>query len=74
MSRYHHFAVVRDPGVFRRILSPEQAQRVVRMRDENRLSWPSIAAWFTRNGTPISYQAVKATYERTKPAERRLAA
>jgi hypothetical protein len=35
--KYHHFAHVDDPGVFRRALSPDQAERVVRMKDERGL-------------------------------------
>jgi len=63
--RYSHFAHIDDPGQFRRKLSPEQAERVVRMKHERGLTFGAIAHWFTRNGVPISYQAVKATYERT---------
>jgi hypothetical protein len=62
--RYSHFAHVSDPGVFRRRLSQEQAQRVVRMKNERGLTWGAIAHWFTRNGTPVSYQAVRETYRR----------
>jgi hypothetical protein len=63
--RYSHFAHVPDPGVFKRKLTPEQAERVVRMKDERGLTWCAIAAWFTRNGTPVSYQAVRDAYYRT---------
>lgn len=63
--RYSHFAHIDDPGQFRRKLTPEQAERVVRLRHERKLSWCSIAAWFTRNGTPVSYQTVRETYKRT---------
>ena len=59
-----YFATIPDPGVFTRKLSPDQVRRVVRMRDERGLTWCAIAAWFTRNGTPISYQAVRETYRR----------
>jgi hypothetical protein len=65
VTRYSHFAHVADPGAFRRVLSPEQAERVVRMRDERGLTWGAIAAWFTRNGVKVSYQAVRETYRRT---------
>lgn len=74
MTRYSHFANVSDPGVFRRILTQEQAQRVIRMKDERGLTWGAIASWLTRNGTPISYQAVRETYYRTKPAQMDMAA
>jgi hypothetical protein len=56
-----HFATLPDPGVYRRILNAEQAQRVVAMRDRG-MSWAAIAAWFTRNGTPVSYQAVRTAH------------
>lgn len=62
--RYSHFSHIDDPGQFRRRLSAEQARAVVRLKNERRLSWCSIAAWFTRNGTPVSYQAVRETYRR----------
>lgn len=68
MSRYHHFQHVRDPGQFRRKLADEEAQRVIRMKDERGLTWCAIAAWFTRNGKPVSYQAVRNTYYRVKNA------
>lgn len=61
--RYSHFARIPDPGIYRRRLSPEQAQRLVEMKARG-LTFGAIAHWFSRNGTPISYQAVKATYER----------
>jgi hypothetical protein len=64
--RYSHFAHIPDPGVFTRKLNDEQAQQVVRMKDERRLTWCAIAYWFTRNGTPVSYQAVRETYYRAK--------
>lgn len=62
--RYHHFSHIKDPGQFRRKLTPEQAARVVQMRDERGLTWSSIAAWFTRNGTPIDYGTARNTYRR----------
>jgi hypothetical protein len=64
--RYSHFAHIPDPGVFTRKLTCEQAERVVRMKDESGLTWGAIAAWFSRNGTPISYGAVKNAYWRVK--------
>jgi hypothetical protein len=63
-----HFARIPDPGIYRRKLSPEQARHVVALKDDRRLSWCSIAAWYTRNGVPISYQAVRETYRRTRDA------
>jgi hypothetical protein len=66
--RYSHFAHIPDPGVFKRKLSPEQAERVVRMRDERGLSWQAIASWFSRNGTPLSYSGVRGTYQRARRA------
>jgi hypothetical protein len=64
--RYSHFAHIPDPGVYRRKLTREQAERVVRMKDERGLSWSSIAAWFTRNGTPIDYGTARNTYHRVR--------
>lgn len=68
MSRYHHFRHVADPGQYRRKLSSEDARRVVRMKDERGLGWSAIAAWFTRNGTPVGYQAVRRAYHRERAA------
>ena len=62
--RYSHFAHIDDPGQFRRKLTPEQEQRVVRMREERRLTWSAIAHWFTRNETPITYKTAKRAYRR----------
>jgi hypothetical protein len=62
--RYSHFAQIDDPGQFRRILTDEQAERVRRMRDERRLSWPAIARWFAHNGTSVSWQTVRRSYGR----------
>jgi len=66
--RYSHFAHVPDPGQYRRILTPAQAQRVVDMKQRG-MTFGAIAHWFTRNGTPISYQAVRAAYERATEQE-----
>jgi hypothetical protein len=67
VARYSHFAHV-DPGQWKRKLGPEEAQRVVRMKDERGLTWGAIAHWFTRNGKPVSYQAVRDTYKRARAA------
>lgn len=61
--KYSHFARVPDPGVYRRKLSPESAERVRLMRGSG-MSLSAIAAWFTRNGTPITYKTVKRALER----------
>jgi hypothetical protein len=66
--RYSHFAHIADPGQFCRRLSPEQAAHVVRLKEDRGLTWGAIAAWFTRNGHPVSYQAVRETYRRAKAA------
>lgn len=47
----------------RRKLTDEQARRVREMRDRG-LSWPAIASWFTRNGTPIAWQTASRAYQR----------
>lgn len=47
----------------RRILTDEQAERVRGMRRRG-LTWTAIAAWFTRNGTPISWQTARRAYDR----------
>lgn len=72
MARYNHFKHC-DPGQWKRKLTPEQDERVVRMKERG-LTWGAIALWFTNNGTPISYGAVKNAYFRAKARETRLAA
>lgn len=64
--RYSHFAHVPDPGVFTRRLTPEQGLRIVQMKDERGLTYGAIAAWFSRNGTPLSYSGVRYAYQRAK--------
>jgi len=52
-----------------RKLTPTQEARVVDMRDRG-MSWSAIASWFTRNGTPVSWEVVRSAYSRTAPMER----
>jgi hypothetical protein len=61
--RQRHIERLRDE---RRKLSAEEAQRVVRMKEQRGLTYSAIAAWFTRNGKPVSYQAVRETYKRAR--------
>lgn len=68
MSRYHYFQHVADPGKFKRKLDAEDARRVVRMKQQRGLGWSAIAAWFTRNGKPVSYQAVRNAFHRANAA------
>jgi hypothetical protein len=63
--RQRHLERLRDE---RRRLSSDEARRVVRMKEQRGLTYSAIAAWFTRNGTPISYQAVRETYRRERAA------
>lgn len=70
MMRYSHFARIGDPGAFRRILGPEQVCRAHAMRERG-MTWAAIAAWFTRNGTPISYAAVRDSCARESSTEGR---
>lgn len=65
MARYSHFKHT-DPGQWRRKFGPEHHERIVRMKDERGLTWGAIAHWYTRNGLPVSYQAVRETYRRVK--------
>ena len=63
--RIRHLERLRDE---RRKLSSEDIERVIRLKEERGFSWCSIAAWFTRNGKPVSYQAVRETYRRERRA------
>jgi hypothetical protein len=58
-----HFSRIPDPGIYRRKLTAEQAVHARHMRDRG-MSWPAIAAWFTRNGTPITYKSVQLSAEK----------
>jgi hypothetical protein len=62
--RYSHFAHIADPGIFRRVLSPDQAERVVQMKERG-LTFGAIAAGSRETVLQVSYQAVREAYRRT---------
>jgi hypothetical protein len=60
--RQRHLERLRDE---RRKLSPDEVQRVIQMKERG-LTYSAIAAWFTRNGKPITYRAVRNAYARER--------